>query len=608
MNARSVTTKPLERHRRWRGLMPASFAALVIALGAGGIGVIATNAPPDQVMSRSLLEAFIVGLPVLAGLYAIRSPHTAGFGLLIMGAGLVWSLTSLGESGDSIPYSIGRVSAWAIFPLLSYLMLTFPGGHMARGRDRRLFGAICVVVTVLYAGSALLVEAYPTHTPWASCAADCPPNAFFVLGSQPALLEDVVGPLREAIAVALIAGVSVSLARRWRTAGPLRGRTVAPVLVASIASVGSLIVYLVVRRATSNDELTTSVGWIWALSIPGLAAGFLVGLLRRSMMLGHTLSGLSPALTEGTEPRELRASLVATLDDPSLDVLVRDETRDRWRDSSDRTTSLAEAAERGLTVTMIGDESGPVGALVHDPALHEDEELVAAVCAIVLASFRHAQLVSRLARSLSDLEESRKRIARAADLERSRIERDLHDGAQQRLIGLRIKLSLAEELSADDPADGAKAFQQLGADVELALDELRSLAHGVYPSLLSDRGLADAVRGMASDVPLPMHLAVGGLSRQPPEIETAVYFTCLEAAQNACKHARGATGLWVSLRQADRLRFEVHDDGAGFVPPAGAFNGGLRNMRDRIEAVGGRLTIDSAPGRGTRISGAIPLA
>ncbi|WP_028060621.1 sensor histidine kinase [Candidatus Solirubrobacter pratensis] len=608
MNARSVTTKPPELHRRWRRLMSASFAVLVIALGAGGIVVIATNAPPDQVVSRSLLEALIVGLPVLTGLYAIRSPHTAGFGFLIMGAGLVWSLTSLGESSDSLPYSVGRVSAWAIFPLLVYLMLTFPGGRIARALDRRLFGAVCVLVIVLYAGSALLVEAYPTHTPWASCDAHCPPNAFLVLDSQPALMEDVVRPLREAIAVALLTGVSVSLALRWRIAGPVRGRTVAPVLVASIASVASLIVYLVVRRATSNGELTTSLGLIWALSIPGLAAGFLVGLLRRSMTLGHTLSRLSPALTEGTEPRELRARLAATLDDPRLDVLARDGTRDRWRDSSGRTTSLAEAAERGLAVTMIEDESGPVGALVHDPALDEDEELVAAVCAIVLASFRNAQLVSRLASSLSDLEESRKRIARAADLERSRIERDLHDGAQQRLIGLRIKLSLAEELSADDPADGAKAFHQLGTDVELALDELRSLAHGVYPSLLSDRGLADAVRGMASDVPLPMHLAISGLSRQPPEVETAVYFTCLEAAQNACKHARGATGLWVSLRQADRLRFEVHDDGAGFVPPAGAFSGGLRNMRDRIEAVGGRLTIDSAPGRGTRISGAIPLA
>jgi signal transduction histidine kinase len=213
--------------------------------------------------------------------------------------------------------------------------------------------------------------------------------------------------------------------------------------------------------------------------------------------------------------------------------------------------------------------------------------LVAAAAGVLLVRRRYEEL-------LRQLEESRARIARAADLERSRIERDLHDGAQQRLIGLRIKLSIAEEL--EDPVP---ALRELGNEVELALEELRQIAHGVYPSLLSDRGLGDALKALATELPLPVHVAVADVERKAPEVETAVYFACREAAQNALKH--GAKELWITLTEQG---FEVRDDGPGF-DPVGQFNGGLRNMRDRMEAVGGQLAIDSAPGRGTRVRGVI---
>jgi signal transduction histidine kinase len=214
--------------------------------------------------------------------------------------------------------------------------------------------------------------------------------------------------------------------------------------------------------------------------------------------------------------------------------------------------------------------------------------LVAAAAGVLLVRRRYEEL-------LRQLEESRMRIARAADLERSRIERDLHDGAQQRLIGLRIKLSIAEEL--EDPS---QTLHELGSEVELALEEIRQIAHGVYPPLLSDRGLGDALKALATELPLPVQLAIADVDRKPPEVETAVYFACREAAQNALKH--GAKQLWIALTEHG---FEVRDDGPGFTPPTGTFNGGLRNMRDRIEAVGGQLAIDSAPGRGTRVRGVI---
>src|SRR5215213_7172508 len=158
--------------------------------------------------------------------------------------------------------------------------------------------------------------------------------------------------------------------------------------------------------------------------------------------------------------------------------------------------------------------------------------------------------------------------------------------------------------------DGIRDWSVTGVQtcaLPISLEELRALAHGVYPSLLSDRGLVDALRSLLRDSPLPVRLTAHGVTRNPPEVEAAVYFACLEAVQNVLKHAHGATTLWVSLRQAADLRFDIRDDGRGFEPPSGDFKGGLRNMRDRLEAVGGRVTIDSGPGHGTRIRGSVPI-
>jgi signal transduction histidine kinase len=147
----------------------------------------------------------------------------------------------------------------------------------------------------------------------------------------------------------------------------------------------------------------------------------------------------------------------------------------------------------------------------------------------------------------------------------------------------------------------------MGDEIDQVLEELRSLAHGVYPSLLSDRGLGDALRSVVATSPLPVELTLHGLGRHSREIETAVYFTGVEAFQNALKHAAGATRLWITVRQSDVLKLEVRDDGAGFVPDGMPDHGGLRNMRDRLETVGGTLVIDSSPGHGTRIRGSVPI-
>jgi signal transduction histidine kinase len=581
--------------------------AVAVALGVCAVVLVAVATPEDTRADRAVLEALIIGVPVAVGWYAMQYAHSRRFGLLLVGAGCVWSLSALAESSRSVPYSIGRVSAWLIFPLLIYLMLAYPRGRLAPGFDRALYRGTAALVALLYVGSALFVEAYPTHTPWAACSDDCPANAFLVLHSEPAFMADVVQPLRELLAVVLLGAVTYAMARRLRAATPLARSAAAPLVVTSALSIAVLTAFFVARRAAPDTDVATVLGWIWALCVPGIAAAFFVGLLRRRLHLGEMLGELSIALSRDPEPSQMRAALAATLDDPTIDLLVPDDVPGRWRDGNGHTTARSAAANGGRALTLIHHDGEPVALLAHDPLLRADDELLAALSALVLGSLEHRRATSRLASSLEQLEESRKRIARAADLERARIERDLHDGAQQRLVMMRIKLSLAEELTHDDPEAGAAVMHEVGTEVDLALEELRALAHGVYPSVLSDRGLEDALRSIVAESPLTIHLEAHGVERHPAEIETAVYFLCLEAIQNVIKHAHGATAAWIRLMDPGLIYIEVRDDGPGFTPAAPGANGGLGNMRDRVEAVGGRLVIDAAPGQGTRVVGVIPL-
>jgi signal transduction histidine kinase len=338
-----------------------------------------------------------------------------------------------------------------------------------------------------------------------------------------------------------------------------------------------------------------------------VCGGFLGGLVWRRMLMAQAMARLGAALRASDDRVHTRDALATALRDPTADLLFRDPGADGWRDAHDRPADWPRALPAGRAITRIAGGDGHDVALIHDVALLDDEELLDGVGGMVLAGWRHERLTADLGRAMSDVEDSRRRIVEAGDLERARIERDLHDGAQQRLVALRIRLGMAGDLLATDPAAGARVVRELGVEAEAALDDLRSLAHGVYPAMLMGRGLPDALRSLALQAPLPVHVIAGGVTRHPIEIESAVYFTCVEAVQNALKHARGATGVWITLGQTPaELRFAVRDDGPGFA--AGSVDGrGLRNMRDRVEAIGGHVVIDARPGGGTRVTGSIPL-
>jgi signal transduction histidine kinase len=249
------------------------------------------------------------------------------------------------------------------------------------------------------------------------------------------------------------------------------------------------------------------------------------------------------------------------------------------------------------------------------PFTEEEERVLTELARQVALALHNSALDTALQASLVDLRiandelrASRSRIVAAADQSRRQIERNLHDGAQQHLVALAVKLGLARQLVEADPAAVAAMLEELRTDAQTTLAELRELAHGIYPPLLIDRGLAEALRAAANRSILPADVAAD-VNRFPPDAEAAVYFCCLEAMQNAGKHAGEGSHICVRVEaDDDALRFAVTDDGAGFDATTDAVRGhGFINMADRLGAIGGSLSVDSAPGRGTTIKGEIPL-
>ena len=250
----------------------------------------------------------------------------------------------------------------------------------------------------------------------------------------------------------------------------------------------------------------------------------------------------------------------------------------------------------------------PVAALIHDAALAEAPVMTEVANGFAQMALQNQRLETELRSSLRELKASRSRIMSAADKERRRIERDLHDGAQQRLSGACHRARARRRARHAGPPTGARRLHELVEDVNEAMADIRSLAGGLYPSILVERGLVEALSETAATCPLPTTLSAAGVGRYAPEIEGAVYFCCREALQNAAKHAEGARTAVIKLWEADAIHFEVRDDGAGLPEGDGSEGAGLTNMRDRIGAMGGTLAIESHPGEGTRVMGAVPLA
>jgi signal transduction histidine kinase len=302
-------------------------------------------------------------------------------------------------------------------------------------------------------------------------------------------------------------------------------------------------------------------------------------------------------------PTDLREPLSRALRDPTVSLAYWLPQYDTWADQDGRPVSLPRPGDP-RSVTVIDSDGGHLAALIHDPSLDEEPQLLQAVGAAAGIALENGRLQVELKAKLQELEGSRARVIEAGQQERKRLERNLHDGAQQRLIALSLELQRYADKLADDP----KAQSQVEAartEIAVSLDELRAVARGLHPAVLTDRGLDAAVRGLAYRAPVPVEIEDAAPDDLPSPVATALYYVVAEALTNVAKYAKAKTATVRAAGRGNQLRIEVVDDGIGGAAPGSG--SGLRGLVDRVAALDGTMTIDSPVGGGTRISAQIPI-
>jgi signal transduction histidine kinase len=428
-----------------------------------------------------------------------------------------------------------------------------------------------------------------------------------LVNSRPGFIADAVRPLREFFDVGLSAPLAARIGYRVNRTRPLGRRALAPVLAVACVYVCAYGAALVARHLFPDSGVPETVQRLLTALLPLLALALLVALMRWWTFTARATQRLAKHLREHPGPDHLREALAEAFADPMLEIVYWIGSADDgyWGDGAGHRIQHVLVPE-GRYLTEIRAGSQPIAGIVHDEALTDDHAFIDIATSYAAIALDNQRLTAQTSALLREVRLSRNRIQSAADDERRRIERDLHDGAQQRLVALRIKLELVAERT--DDGEGAAAIRALGTELEAALDEVRSLARGIYPSSLAHRGLVDGLRAAASRSPVPTTVLAAGVPRYSRDIESAAYFVCLEALQNVAKHAQGASGAVIEISDNGSLLLEVRDDGSGF-DPADVRNGtGLTNMSDRLAAVGGELAVKSGAGHGTRVSATIPLA
>jgi signal transduction histidine kinase len=585
-----------------------ALAALSIALCAISAAVALANTGDPQRGAYATIAALNVAALLGVGLYAWRRGGEGRFGQVLFATGICWFLASFSNSDVDLLYSVGRVTGWVFEVALVYALVSYPTGRLESGAERLVVAGWALLLVALYLPTAPLVDQYPLPTPFTNCTAECPANSLFI-GSEPGFVDSVVKPLREFLTTALYVAVLVLLSVRLRNASRSLRRTLAPVLGAAVLRFAAASVYVALRRAEVGVDVLEVASVVALLSIPAAALGFLVGLLQWRIYSGSALASLTTGIAETKTPAEMRALLAGSLTEPAVELYFAPGkgggAETHWLDSRGN-DSPAPARSGDQCLTEVEAESGLRIAIVCERGFRDYPDFLEAVCSCVLAGFERQRLDAALTASLEDVAASRKRLASTADSARRKIERDLHDGAQQHLVALRVKLGLAHEALERNPEDAAEMVDSLGPEVDEIIEEVRSLAHGIYPPLLASAGLGEALRAAGRHSSLPVTISADGVGRLVSEIESAVYFCCLEAMQNAGKHATGASCIEIEMRLDGDLFFTIGDDGRGF--PADAVEGaGITGMRDRLAAVGGELGIEADRGTGTRIFGRVSL-
>ena len=577
-------------------------ALVLVTVGVAGIVATALTAwavanSPILVHAESvwIWRALVVAAYVAVGLYRWWRRPDSRFGLLVVGNGILYAATSFNASGASWAYTLGMVF-WAVYVVyVGYLLLSYPRGRLESRLERAFIRAYALSTAVLWSLILVLSPTFPPSGTYNDCGTRCPPNA---LGGDDAVIGKALDTAASIVFTIALIGLMMLLVDKTRRRGPVLRRTLTPVTAVFTASVLQFVISLYVLPAyPETASAVTIVNGLLGLAVP---MAILLGLVWEDLHAARSVGQI--AVRAGGKP--LTAAGVQTvigeaLGDSTTALALWAPERAGYVDVHGAPLELPRDP-RVRSVTHITNDNGPVAALIHHPTLDIDSDALEGLAATSLMLVENIRL-------LDELRASRLRIVKTGDQERRRLERDLHDGAQQRLMAVQIRLRMLEESTEDERIAGQ--LEAIGNDAEEAVEELRSLAHGIYPSVLRDYGLAYALRSLAISAPIAISVTDEGIGRCSRPVEAAIYFCSAEAIQNAIKHAGSNVRVGVTVcRDRNRVDFAISDDGVGIDRSERGDGTGLIGMRDRVGAVGGTLEIVSSPGRGTTVRGTIPGA
>src|SRR5215218_633020 len=568
---------------------PSVLGAIAVAGCAAAAWSVWLAFASDHVAEPGLQAALIdwITLPyVLAGLIAWWRRPDSRFGPLMIAAGLGIFLSSLQWANETIPYTIGLAFDLIPAALLLHVFLAFPSGHLHRRPDRIVVAAAYSAALGLQLVKMLLGGVGPDN----------------LLGvvAEPAAADTVQDIQLFTLSALCVAGIAVLAARR-RPVGRRRRRAVT--LLVDFFALGLVAIAALLLAGAFEWPAFETIRRI-TFGIIGIApVAFLIGLLD-ARLARSAVGDLVVELRADPAPADLPDAFARALRDPSLALAYWVPQFESWADLDGRPVVLP-TRESGRATTFIDRDGVHVAALLHDRSLDDERELLDAVSAAAGIALENGRLHAELRAGLEEVRGSRGRVIEAGQKERQLLERNLHDGAQQRLIALSLDLRRLEERLGSDP-EAKAGLDRARREIAVSLEELRGVARGIHPAVVTGHGLAVALESLAARAPVPVRLTVEIEGRVQERLEVAAYYVVCESLANIGKHAQATSATVAVARRNGEIVVEIVDDGVG---GADSERGtGLRGLADRVEALDGRLRVWTPRGGGTRVRAEMPCA
>jgi signal transduction histidine kinase len=572
------------RQAPWAARLPLLLWPLGIA--AAGAAFVFLYRDSADVTIVGVVNRSVGGSFVACGLIAWQLRRDSRIGPLMTLTGFVFlSEAVLSGVDSSVAYTLSQWAGNWWTPVFAALVLSFPSGRLSSRIDWTIVGAFTF-------GAVVLQLVWLFFLPF-------PPGKenVFLISADPDL-ANVIDRFEASFNATVGLALAVIAISRWLRAAPPLRRLLLPTLAGGLTA---LILVVQIYYDVVTGEFIRSSQQITAILLVSVPLAFLVGILHQQLARAG-MADLVVALQRVPESRRLGAALAKALGDPSLVLAYWLPRFDAYVDAEGTPVALPQEGS-GRATTFVDNDGHHIAALVHDSALAHQPELLEVVCAAANVALERERLQAELEARVVELQASRERIVSAGDAERRRLERDLHDGAQQRLVAIALQLSLLKGRIQSDPATAEQLATSAGDELALSLAELRELARGIHPAVL-EHGLAAALDSLAARASVPTKVLFEASERLPEPVELAAYFVASEALANVAKYAHATTVSMRVWRTAAIASIEIADDGIGGADDTGG--SGLRGLADRVEALDGHLRVSSPAGAGTVVTAELP--